>query len=268
MATRADTSIPADRGAAPSVEVPRLTVTRAYEQLADLLRDQILSGSLREEQRLPSETQLAEQCGVSRSTVREAFRMLQEAGLIERASPRVMVVRRRTEDPAYRELQHALRRRNPTFHHLHEALLALEPELARLAAMRADRNDLEELHQLLDAQEAALDDPETWSQLDDEFHLVIAEMSQNPALVIARAPISQLLVPTLRGFMRSGPLTTLATRYHHRIVGEIEAHDPDTAAAVMRRHVNDFRTAWEKAGLDYHLELSQVGKGPSQNGRM
>ena len=61
--------------------------------------------------------------------------MLQEAGLIERASPRVMVVRRRTEDHAYRELQRALRRRNPTFHHLHEALLVLEPELAQLAAM-------------------------------------------------------------------------------------------------------------------------------------
>src|SRR3954452_12089722 len=102
------------------LEVPRLKVTRAYEQLADLLRDQIMSGALREEQRLPSETQLAEQCGVSRSTVREAFRMLQEGGLIERAGPGVMIVRRHSEDPAYRELQHALRRRNPTFHHLHE----------------------------------------------------------------------------------------------------------------------------------------------------
>src|SRR4051794_13986704 len=181
--------------AAPEpLEVPRLKITRAYEQLAELLRDQILSGALREEQRLPSEAQLAEQCGVSRSTVREAFRMLQEAGLIERASPRVMVVRRRTEDHAYRELQHALRRRNPTFHHLHEALLALDVDLARLAAMRASRGDLVELHRLLNAQEGVLDEPELWSQLDEDFHLAIAEMSQNPALVIARAPISQLLL--------------------------------------------------------------------------
>jgi DNA-binding FadR family transcriptional regulator len=264
MATPADTSTPLEPAEALPLPVEPLKVTRAYEQLADVLRAQILSGTLREEQRLPSETQLAEQYGVSRSTVREAFRMLQEAGLIERASPRVMVVRRRTEDHAYRELQRALRRRNPTFHHLHEALLVLEPELARLAAMRADRADLAELHRLLAAQDAALDEPEIWSQLDEEFHLVIAEISANPALVIARAPISQLLVPTLRGFMRSGTLTTLATRYHHRIVGEIEARDPDTAAAVMRRHVNDFRTAWEKAGLDYHAELSQVANASPQ----
>jgi DNA-binding FadR family transcriptional regulator len=258
-------AMPAD-ASTPFVEP--LKVTRAYEQLADVLRARIMSGELLAEQRLASETQLAGQYGVSRSTVREALRMLQEGGLIERASPRVMVVRRRTEDHAYRELQHALRRRNPTFHHLHEALLVLDPELTRLAAMRAETSDLTELHQLLEAQEAALDDPDTWSQLDDEFHLVIAEMSANPALIIARAPISQLLVPTLRGFMRTGTLTTLATRYHHRIVGEIEAHDPDTAAAVTRRHVNDFRTAWEKAGLDMDTELSQVGRGPTQPGTL
>jgi GntR family transcriptional regulator, transcriptional repressor for pyruvate dehydrogenase complex len=233
-------------------------VARAYEQLAGLLRDRILSGDLREGDRLPSETVLAQQAGVSRSTVREALRTLQEAGLIERASPRVMVIRKRTDDPAYRELMHALRRSNVTFHHLHESLLVMEPQLARLAAERADRADIRGLWNIVERQDRNLDHYQEWSRLDEEFHLAIAEISANPALIIARAPITQLLLPTLHRFIGSHSHTEHATRYHHRIVGEIEAGDPDTAEAVMRRHVNDFRIAWEKAGLDFHLQIAEL----------
>ena len=46
-----------------------------------------------------------------------------------------------------------------------------------------------------------------------------------------------------------------ATKYHRRIVNEIEVRDPDTAAAVMRRHINDWRTGWEQRGLDLHQEI-------------
>jgi GntR family transcriptional repressor for pyruvate dehydrogenase complex len=235
--------------------VPPVKVARAYEQLAAMLRERITSGELREGERLPSESALAEQAGVSRSTVREALRTLEEAGLIARPSPRVMVVARRTEDPVFRELRHELRRRNVTFHHLHEALLTLEPELTRLAAMRADASDVAALWEHVAVQEDNLDHFQEWSRLDVEFHLAIAEMSGNPALIIAREPITQVLLPLLHRFMDSTDLTEHATRYHRRIVGEIEAGDPETAAAVTRRHVNDFRTAWEKRGLDFHQEI-------------
>src|SRR3954451_21288730 len=95
----------------PSLVQP-IKIARAYEQLADLLRERITSGDLRKGDRLPSESALAEQAGVSRSTVREALRTLEQAGLITRASPRVMVVAGLDEDPAFRELRHELRRRN------------------------------------------------------------------------------------------------------------------------------------------------------------
>jgi DNA-binding FadR family transcriptional regulator len=194
--------------------------------------------------------------------VREALRTLQEARLIERASPKVMVVRRQTDDPAYRELNHALRRRRVTFHHLCEALLTIEPELTRLAAERADDADIRALRENLDAQHRAFEDFPEWSRLDEEFHLTIAELSANPALIIARTPITQLLLPTVHGFMSSSRQTTHAIRYHERILAEIEAHDPGLAAAVMRRHINDFRVAWEKAGLDFDMHIADIGGEP------
>src|SRR6201996_6885845 len=236
--------------AEPSLVQP-IKIARAYEQLAGLLRERITSGDLRVGDRLPSETALAEQAGVSRSTVREALRILEQGGLVERASPRIMVVADRSEDPGFREL----RQHNVTFHHLHEAMMTLDPELTRFAAMRADRSDLAELNASMDAQEKHLGHLAEWSRLDVEFHSMLAEISANPALIIAREPISQLLMPALYRFMDTREMAEHATRYHRRIVEEIEVRDPDTAAAVMRRHINDWRTAWERRGLDLHQEI-------------
>jgi GntR family transcriptional repressor for pyruvate dehydrogenase complex len=235
--------------------VQPIKIARAYEQLAGLLRERITSGELAVGDRLPSESALAKQAGVSRSTVREALRILEQGGLVERASPRIMVVADRSDVPAFRELRRELRRHNVTFHHLHEALLTLDPELTRFAAIRADRSDLETLKRNLDEQEEHLDHLAEWSRLDVEFHGTIAELSANPALIIAREPISHVLLPALYRFMDTREMAKHATDYHRRIVAEIEVRDPDTAAAVMRRHINDWRAAWEHRGLDLHQEV-------------
>jgi DNA-binding FadR family transcriptional regulator len=238
-------------------EMPVRTA-RAYDQLADVLRRSILDGLLSEGERLPSEAKLAQKAGVSRTTVREALRILQEAGLVERASPKILVVRAPGDEPGHRELAAALHRRNVTFHHLHEALMTIEPELTRLATERASDSDIEQLRQNLDCQEDNLENFERWCQLDEEFHLAIAEMSANPALIVTRSPITNLLLPVLNRFMREVSLTTHALRFHHRILGEIEARDAELAAAFTRRHIDDFRIAWEKRGLDFEMKVADL----------
>lgn len=234
---------------------PARTV-RAYEQLADRLRERILVGELQEGERLPSEKKLAEEAQVSRSTVRESLRTLQEAGLIERASPKIMVVRGTSGSGAFHATTRALRHHNLTFGHLHEALLTLEPELTRLATERCDRADLRALREIVEAQERTLERYDVWSRLDQDFHLAIAEMAGNPALMAARVPLTELLITSMKRLMREPAQTQHATRYHHRILFEVEACDPELATAVVRRHVNDFRIAWEKAGLDVDLQVA------------
>src|SRR6201991_3674986 len=198
--------------------VQPIKIARAYELLAGLLRERITSGELGVGDRLPSESALAKQAGVSRSTVREALRILEQGGLVERASPRIMVVADRSEDPDFREQRREMRQHNITLHHLHEAMMTLDPELTRFAAMRADRSDLKELNDAMAAQEAHLDHIAEWSRLDVEFHSMLAEISANPALIIAREPISQLLMPALYRFMDTREMAEHATRYHRRIV--------------------------------------------------
>jgi GntR family transcriptional repressor for pyruvate dehydrogenase complex len=229
-----------------------------YQRLAASIRDSIVSGELAPGDRLPSELTLAGRAGVSRPTVREALRVLQESGFIERASPRIFVVRDHNAAPAAQAVAHALRRRTVTFSALHEALMLFEPELTRLAALRRDNEDLAALRANLDEQQAHLRDYRRWCRLDEEFHVAIAEAGGNAPLVLTRATLGLVLVPTVAQFVTTERATHAGTNFHQRIYDAIAEGDPDLAALVARRHVEDFRRAWEHSGLEYGRDISQL----------
>jgi GntR family transcriptional regulator, transcriptional repressor for pyruvate dehydrogenase complex len=237
-------------------------VGRAYEQLADTMRVSILSGKLPQGQRLPPEAQMANEAGVSRSTVREALRLLQESGFLERVSPKILVVRGATETSAHRAITHALRRRTVTFAALHEALLLLEPGLASLAAERRDESDLEELRSILALQTTHMRDYEEWCRLDNAFHVAIAEASKNAPLVLARAALGDVLVPAVARFVHNERATEAAIEYHERIREQIAVGDPELASVIARRHIENFREAWERSGLAYEDDLMSLINGP------
>jgi GntR family transcriptional regulator, transcriptional repressor for pyruvate dehydrogenase complex len=226
------------------------TSAPAYQRLAAQIRQEIQIGELLPGDRLPSESQLASDADVSRSTVREALRTLQEAGFVERASPRIMIVSRRPQERDHRQLTRVLRRQHLTFDRLHEALVLLDPELSRLAALRATPADIDELDHILVAQQRALADYQEWNRLDQEFHMTIAEIADNAALLLARAPVSRVLLPALREFVTTETATGAALRWHRRILDEVAAGESEAAALMTRRHVDDFRAAWIAAGLD------------------
>jgi GntR family transcriptional repressor for pyruvate dehydrogenase complex len=250
--------VSAEAEEAPFIARP-ISISRAYEQLASQIRERILAGELAEGDRLPSELALAREARVSRGTVREALRVLEEAGFVKRASPRILVVRRPGEDePALRETTRALRRSNVTFDDIHEALLALDPALTRVATERAQPEQIERLERHLAEQEEVLAEPATWSRLDDEFHVMIAEVSGNVPLILARRPISAVLLPVMWRFVRDERMTRAAYTFHERIVEQMRAGDPEAAEFMTRKHINDFRRAWERAGLDVHLLVGQL----------
>lgn len=243
---------------APQVAHP-ISISRAYEQLAGQIRARILAGELAEGDRLPSEQQIATEARVSRGTVREALRVLEQSGFVERASPRILVVRRGVDgEPALLETSRALQQSNVTFDDIHEALLALDPALTRLATARAGVDEIERLEHQLEEQERVLSEPETWCRLDDEFHVAIAEMSGNLPLVLARRPISTVLLPVMQRFVRDDRMTRAAFTFHERMVEQMRARDAEAAEFMTRKHINDFRKAWEHAGLDVHRPLGQL----------
>lgn len=236
-----------------------VSVSRAYEQLAGEIRTRILAGELAEGERLPSEATIGAQARVSRSTVREALRVLEEAGFVERSSPRILVVRRpQAEEPALHAATRALQLSNVCFDDLIEALLALDPALTRLATERAGDDQVVALEEHLTRQERLLGEPHEWSRFDDEFHTMIAEMSGNAPLTLARRPVSALLLPTMWRFVRSEAMTRAAFTFHRRIVEQIRTRDPEAAAFMTHKHITDFRRAWDHAGLDPRQNIGEL----------
>lgn len=234
----------------------------AYESIAATLRDQISDGTIEAGQRLPSETELAARFGVSRTTIREVLRSLQEAFFVERVSPRVLVARRQDDEPAQRHIVQSLRRKRVTFADLHDALLLLEPALSRRAAERARPDDIARLEDNLAVQERNLADFEAWNSLDQDFHLAIAEIAGNAALKLAREPITHLLTPALARLMASEDLTRAAVGRHRRILAEIAAGDGEAAELMTRRHVQEFQEAWADAGFDVDSVAAEASDPP------
>ena len=233
-------------------------VPRAYEELAGQIRQRVLSGDLQEGDRLPSESAIAREAEVSRSTVREALRKLEEAGFIGRQSPKIFVVRHRPGEEATREFSRAMRRSNVTTNDLYDAMLVIEPEMARLATLRATSEGIERLKANLAAQERSLTDYAEWCRLDEEFHLTIAEMSDNPALIIARAPIMEMLLPVFHRYSDGKVVAPRSLAFHFRIVEEIEDGDPEAAALMMKKHVRSARTPRNSVGLDFDRPIPEL----------
>lgn len=213
----------------------------AYAELAEAIRERIDRGELRIGQRIPSEQAIAERERVSRPTVREALRMLQEAGHLERVSPRILVVARTSEQQAERALRRAFRQQQVSLEQVCEALLALDPEIHRLATLRATDEELATLRGIVEAQDRAVSDPAEWNRLSRAMHLRVAELAHNPVLEIARGSMSELIYPFALAIYDRTERIDRVQRFNRLTVADMVARDADSAAFSSRRAILDFQ---------------------------
>jgi DNA-binding FadR family transcriptional regulator len=241
-----------------SVEFSKLLIEPAYRKVAAAIGERILSRSLREGERLPSETELARQFGVNRSTVREALRELESRGLLQRRpGSKLMSVSRPQHAAVAQGVSHALLLHDVTVQHLWEALTLLEPPLAQAAARAHTAADLEALSAAIRTfGEAAADTADTVHRTAEVFR-GIARATHNPVLGLAQEPLLQLLEPSLRIMIDKVPQArTRIASAQRRLLEALEARDEQAARDWMARHIRDFRKGYEIAGIDMALRLT------------
>ena len=225
---------------------------KAYEAVAGRLRNQILGGELSQGMRLPNETLLAGEFGVSRATVREALRLLAAQNLIRTAKGAgggsyVTV-------PSAVHISESLRSsidllalaEDVTLEELLEARELLEVPAARLAARRRSAEDLERMRRAIPPEPATLAAQEQFAHNKD-FHSFVIDASRNTLLVIAAQPVFSVLQTHLARSRLGRRFHDAVNEHHRAIAAAIEAGSARAAERAMRSHLQFLRPFYEKA---------------------
>jgi DNA-binding FadR family transcriptional regulator len=233
-----------------AIDIDKLQVAPAYRVLSADLRRRIIDGSLRQGDALPTEAELSERFGVHRSTVREGLRQLEQEGLLRRDGKKLLVTMPRQKDLAS-AAERALRLRQVTFRDVWQVACVLEPLCAALAAASASADELEALEHNLERTQAVVAAKGSPVDVDLEFQNLVAAATHNPALLLARGPVSLLM---RAGYAAIAPaLPQSGARLlgvHRQVVAALRRRDAAAAEAAMRKHMQDYKRGCEVAGLD------------------
>ena len=230
--------------------------TPVYRVLARIISRRILAGDFKPGEQLPPETVLAQEFGVHRSTVREGIRLLEETGMLRRKSQkRLMVAIPDSSHLAERSAQ-ALVMRGARVKDLYEANLALDPAIARVAADRATEQQLARLAQNLEQTRGALGKSAELGVLDAEFHMLVCEAANNVTFPVIRQPLHDLFMPMVKQLIFAIDTSDRLIAAHAEIFDALSARDADRAEGWARRHIEDFKRGYLRAGLDFDAKVT------------
>ena len=242
-----------DRSRQRPAALGRISIPKAADVLADELRARIRSGDWPEGAALPSERDLAQQAGLSRTSVREALRILEVDGLIEIRPGRGggARVRRPAGDELTRQLELFIWGRNVGAEHLHDVRTALETLGAEGAARYRTDADVVELIRRTEAVENAVGNLDRYLDANLAWHMAVARASHNELLVSIMEVLSNAIHDATESNAFNSPQLRRATLDIHRaILDAIIAGDPDAARRRMARHVIAARDVALHGGTD------------------
>ncbi|MCK5428642.1 MAG: FadR family transcriptional regulator [Anaerolineales bacterium] len=228
---------------------------RLYEQIVAQIEDRILSGELQPGDKLPAERELAEQFGVSRTAIREAMKALTQRGLVEIYPGRGTFVTHSTSAAVRHSIDLLVKiGHEDGIMDLVEVREILEPEIAALAAIRATEENIAIMQDAVDAMDNAMDDPDTYIEADLDFHLALAQGSDNVLIPVLIDTLVELLrehrkqAANVKGGLERGQ------PHHKNLLEAIKHRDPDAARTSMRAHLEQIRIDIEYALASKDLE--------------
>jgi DNA-binding FadR family transcriptional regulator len=227
--------------------------SRIFEDVVEQIEEAILGGKLQAGDRLPPERELKEMLKTSRSTLREALRVLEQKGLIEirLGTGGGAVVKSISSDQISQSLGLLIRSRQVTLRQLAEFRERFEGDVVALAASRVGGTDLAPLHRHLEEAARCTRGGEAtlmgFLEADKEIHLFFAKMTRNPIYISILRTVHDNIN---RYFKRYLVMATremeenLADLYD--VVAAVERGDGETARSRLQAHIRRFNAYMER----------------------
>ena len=216
---------------------PRETVVDA---IVRALVQYIADNRLQAGDRLPSERALVDMLGASRLPIREALSVLKGLGIIESHHGKGFFVRQLDPAAVFGMLSPLLKIQTAmNQQHLLEARLALEMDIAALAAPHRTAANLENLEAELDQMLAFIQDRNDYVAHDKAFHRELAQATGNPVFSVFMASITDLLAELHDRFRDDLAFRREAIGEHKKIIEAVRNRDADAARSAMEHHLKN-----------------------------
>ena len=244
----------------PLQEVSPIRRTSLSDKIIEQIIDLISRNVLQPGERLPSEKDLCKRFGVGRATLREALRSLAVMGILDGRVGEGTFVSHNNQRYLERNLQWGLLLDPKKVEDLLETRLMLETQTAFSAARKATPANLEAMEATIQGMENSVDRPEQYLRFDLEFHLLVAQATQNTIL--------HHLVSMTRGYLQawikeslvsppSGPQdrhrAQSSIREHRAILEALKSGRAEEARQAMKAHILS-----SSADLHQHLEQTSA----------
>jgi GntR family transcriptional repressor for pyruvate dehydrogenase complex len=212
-----------------------------FEQIRDLIH----SGEFPSGERLPSEVKMAEHLTVSRSSLREALNALVHLGYLKRRNRGIYV---NPEIHWRTNLSFPFPRSQEDLNiaEMIEVRKIIETELCALAAKRAKAEDIKALEKSLQEMKNQLDDPATFIDSNQRFHLCVAKAAKNRILEDFIVKISDLLRNNIAMVIEKSTISKRSLGHHRRIFEAIRKGDVSGARRAMAEHIADIEKEFVK----------------------
>jgi len=224
--------------------------TRLAEEIADRIRVLILDGTLPPGRPLPGERLLAARFGVSRSSIRDALRVLETIGLLDTRHGQGTFPRELDVNRLVAPLASVLTYRRDLTEELLDVRRMFEPAVARAAAARITDDDLADLQRILTTQRRKLKNGASTLIEDTAFHATIARATRNRVVMRIMETLNDLLIESRKQTLKQRGRPERSIRGHEAVVAALRRRDAEAAARAMHTHIDQIAAVMQGAGAE------------------
>jgi len=214
---------------------------KGFQYVVQEIENAIIDGKFHNGEYLPPERKLKELFKVSRNTLREALKVLEDRGLIQikLGAHGGAIVKQVSTQKVSEALSLLFRSQSVSMMHLVEFRQAIEGEIALLAALRATQAEIDTLRSISKEAIGKIDNKKSFLEIDKKFHIELSKISKNPVYILVAKTVHTNIDNYYDEYIELIGKDELMDSYHYfcRLIAAIDEKQVAEAKILAQNHV-------------------------------